>query len=150
MVLDPREQEVLDYLDAHGASFFAAIHEGVGGGFPQRTVDTLWSLVWKGLVTNDTFRALRAFARGPVGGAARPRGARPAPGERPADRAGAGGPGVSAPAGFRSRRSAPAAAEGRWSLVEARAGLRAGNGRRGAASGARATPSGRRRWPSSC
>ncbi len=126
VVLDPREQEVLGYLDAQGASFFAAIHEGVGGGFPQRTVDTLWSLVWKGLVTNDTFRALRAFARGPIGGAA---------GRKARDRRlasglplGLAGARAGDPAGFRSRRSAPAAAEGRWSLVEARAGLRAGNG----------------------
>ena len=58
---------MLAFLQAHGASFFAAIHDGTDGGFPQSTVDALWSLVWKGLCTNDTFRALRAFARGPAG-----------------------------------------------------------------------------------
>ena len=122
VVLDPREQEVLGYLDAQGASFFAAIHEGTGGGFPQRTVDTLWSLVWKGLVTNDTFRALRAFARGTGGGARGRRGRdRPASGGvplgLPPDRADRLGYSVA----FRSRRAAPAAAEGRWSLVSSRA-----------------------------
>jgi ATP-dependent Lhr-like helicase len=118
LTLEPREQEVLGYLDEHGASFFAALHEGTGGGFPQRTVDTLWSLVWKGLVTNDTFRALRAFARGPAGRGRRgrdrlPSGGAPVPGARPER------PGFST--AFRSRRAAPAAAEGRWSLVAARA-----------------------------
>ena len=37
----------------------------LGGGFPQETVDALWSLVWKGLVTNDTLHALRAYLRPP-------------------------------------------------------------------------------------
>jgi ATP-dependent Lhr-like helicase len=106
--LNDKERAVLAFLQAHGASFFAAIHDGTDGGFPQSTVDALWSLVWKGLCTNDTFRALRAFARGPAGPkqAACAAGAI-APGRR--DGHGAGG--------FRSRRSAPAAAEGRWSLV---------------------------------
>ena len=35
----------------------------VGGGYPAETVDALWNLVWQGLVTNDTFHALRAFTR---------------------------------------------------------------------------------------
>jgi ATP-dependent Lhr-like helicase len=39
---------VLAYLDDHGASFFAEIHQGTGGGFPQETVDALWDLVWAG------------------------------------------------------------------------------------------------------
>ena len=48
-----------------GASFFAPLHASLGGGFPQETVDALWSLVWKGLVTNDTLHALRAYLRPP-------------------------------------------------------------------------------------
>ena len=40
-----------------------ALHEGTGGGFPQETVDALWELVWRGVVTNDTLHPLRAFAR---------------------------------------------------------------------------------------
>ena len=37
-----------------------------GGGYPRETVDALWDLVWRGLVTNDTFHALRAFTQPPV------------------------------------------------------------------------------------
>ncbi|HWW83377.1 MAG TPA: DEAD/DEAH box helicase, partial [Vicinamibacterales bacterium] len=59
--IDKREAATLDYLASHGASFFGPLHEAVGGGYPAETVRTLWDLVWKGLVTNDTFHALRAY-----------------------------------------------------------------------------------------
>src|SRR5437879_4206778 len=58
-----REATILEYLRARGASFFGALHEATGGGYPADTVDALWNLVWQGLVTNDTFHALRAFTR---------------------------------------------------------------------------------------
>jgi ATP-dependent helicase Lhr and Lhr-like helicase len=93
-----RQQAILQHLQRHGASFFAAIHEAVGGGYPGETVDAIWDLVWKGAITNDTFHALRAFIRPPE---RRPR--RPATGRA-----------------FRSRRVAPRSAEGRWSRVEDR------------------------------
>ncbi len=96
--LDARQQEIVAYLRAHGASFFTALHHGTGAGFPNDTVDALWDLVWKGIVSNDTLHALRAYVRA---GAAR---------EKRRDRRG----------GFRSRRLVPPAAEGRWSLVDAR------------------------------
>jgi ATP-dependent Lhr-like helicase len=96
----PREALILDRLRVHGASFFGPLHEATGGGYPAELVDTLWNLVWKGLITNDTFHALRAFTRTRA-----PR--------RRARRA-------EAPA-FRSRRMAPPAAEGRWTLVGDRA-----------------------------
>ena len=54
---------IAHHLQTHGASFFAAIHEATGGGFPQETVDALWELVWNGEVTNDTLHPLRAFIR---------------------------------------------------------------------------------------
>ena len=57
--------DILEYLRTHGASFFHVVHEGTGGGFPQETVDALWDLAWRGLVTNDTLHALRAFTRAP-------------------------------------------------------------------------------------
>ena len=57
-----RAAEIVSYLKSHGASFFAALHEGTGGGFPGETVAALWDLVWKGMVTNDTLHALRAHA----------------------------------------------------------------------------------------
>jgi ATP-dependent Lhr-like helicase len=97
--LSEREIAILDYLREHGASFFAPLLEAAGGGFPAETVDALWNLVWRGLVTNDTFHALRAFTRTRV-----PR--RKARLLRRAD--------VSS---FRSRRLAPPSAEGRWTLV---------------------------------
>jgi ATP-dependent Lhr-like helicase len=90
-----RAADVLEYLREHGASFFAAIHQGTGEGFPQETVDALWDLVWRGLVTNDTLHALRALIR---------------PADTRSSRRTRGTP-------FRSRRLIPATAEGRWSAV---------------------------------
>jgi ATP-dependent helicase Lhr and Lhr-like helicase len=95
--LEGRVKAVRDYLASHGASFFAAIREGTGQGFPTDTVEALWELVWMGLVTNDTLHPLRTYT-----GATETRRMR-----RPS------------PAKFRSRRSSPRTSEGRWSLVEA-------------------------------
>jgi ATP-dependent Lhr-like helicase len=99
--LPQREQSILDHLRTHGASFFAALHETAGGGYPGETVDSLWNLVWKGAITNDTFHALRAFTRPPERRARRPATGR----------------------AFRSRRVAPPSAEGRWSLAGDRTGV---------------------------
>ena len=96
--VEGRAAEILEYLQEHGASFFSAIHDGTGGGFPTETVDTLWDLVWQGLVTNDTMQPLRAYARTEDTRRAKKR-ARGAP--------------------FRSRRLVPPRAEGRWSRVGA-------------------------------
>jgi ATP-dependent helicase Lhr and Lhr-like helicase len=93
--LASREQAIVDHLEASGASFFGALHEAASGGYPGETVDALWDLVWKGVITNDTFHALRAFTRPPE--------------KRQRRRA--------ARRSFRSRRVSPPAAEGRWSLV---------------------------------
>ena len=93
---DPREAQILDHLRTHGASFFGPLHEEAGGGYPGETVRALWSLVWRGLITNDTFHALRAFTDTPA----------PRRKARHQDRG-----------AFRSRRLAPASAEGRWALI---------------------------------
>jgi ATP-dependent Lhr-like helicase len=93
---DPRETRILDFLRAHGASFFAAVHDAAGGGYPAETVAALWRLVWSGLVTNDTFHALRAFTQAPPSG-------------RRARTQNAATP--------HSRRQAPPSGEGRWTLV---------------------------------
>jgi ATP-dependent Lhr-like helicase len=61
--LSARETAVLEHLRGHGASFFAAIHAAAGDGYPAETVDALWTLVWLGLITNDTFHPLRALTR---------------------------------------------------------------------------------------
>jgi ATP-dependent Lhr-like helicase len=99
--LSGREEAILASLRRHGASFFAPLHEAAGAGYPGESVDALWDLVWKGLLTNDTFHALRAFTRAPT--------------RRPRKHKGRGGNGP-----FRSRRVAPPSAEGRWSLLAER------------------------------
>ena len=93
-VVSDRDLEVLERLRETGAAFFAPLHASLGGGFPKETLDALWSLVWKGLVTNDTLHALRAYLRPP---------------ER------ARRPGRATP--FRSRRLVPPSAEGRWTAI---------------------------------
>jgi ATP-dependent Lhr-like helicase len=92
--LTGREAQIVSHLHRHGASFFGPLHEAAGGGFPQETVDAIWDLVWKGLLTNDTLHALRAYASPPE------RTRRPARGTT-----------------FRSRRLIPLSAEGRWTVV---------------------------------
>ena len=96
--LPQRETTILDVLRDRGASFFEPLHDASGGGYPAETVGALWNLVWQGLITNDTFHALRAFTR------TRAR-RRRMKGRQPVV------------ASFRSRRLAPPSAEGRWALV---------------------------------
>jgi ATP-dependent Lhr-like helicase len=96
--LATREQAIVAWLGQAGASFFGALHEGCGGGFPNDTLDALWSLVWRGLATNDSLHALRHYTRPP----GRDRRASAHTGGR----------------AFRSRRAIPPAGEGRWSLVD--------------------------------
>ncbi len=97
-----REEKLLAALRQTGASFFTQLHESVGGGYPGESLDALWSLVWRGLVTNDSLHALRAYV-------ARPESSR---GNRKLHGNGTGA--------FRSRRTVPATAQGRWSLIESR------------------------------
>jgi ATP-dependent Lhr-like helicase len=95
-----REEQLLAALRQTGASFFTQLHESVGGGYPGESLDALWSLVWRGLATNDSLHPLRAYT-------ARPEANR--------------GPRKLPPQGkFRSRRTIPATAQGRWSLIETR------------------------------
>ena len=63
--LTGRDAQIVAHLHRHGASFFGPLHDATGGGFPQETVDAIWDLVWKGLLTNDTLHALRAYAAPP-------------------------------------------------------------------------------------
>jgi len=93
-----KETEILEYLKRHGASFFQDLHDGVGGGYPGETLEALWSLVWKGLLTNDGMAALRAYCERP-----------PSSSRKPARR-------VNQQAVFRSRRTTPPTAQGRWAL----------------------------------
>jgi ATP-dependent Lhr-like helicase len=98
--LTEREEKLLAVLESSGASFFDALHQAVAGGYPGETIDALWSLVWRGLITNDSLHALRAYI-------ARPETAR---NQRRAQTGMV----------FRSRRTTPPTAQGRWSLVPVR------------------------------
>jgi ATP-dependent helicase Lhr and Lhr-like helicase len=92
-----KEEEIVAYLKARGASFFQDLHEGLGGGYPGETLESLWGLVWKGMVTNDGMAALRAYCERP---------ATTARGRRVHQQG----------AGFRSRRTTPPTGQGRWGL----------------------------------
>ena len=94
--LSEREESLLRELARGGAAFFAPLHDAAGGGYPGETLDALWSLVWRGLVTNDTFHVLRAYT------------AKPAAKQVKREH--------NAPA-FRSRRTTPPAAQGRWARL---------------------------------
>jgi ATP-dependent Lhr-like helicase len=95
--LSEKEQLIIHQLASGGAMFFAQLHDALGGGYPGEIIDALWSLVWRGLVTNDTFHALRAYI-------AKPSSSRPAKRQH------------NLPA-FRSRRTTPPSAQGRWTLL---------------------------------
>ncbi len=98
--LGERAGAVLEILRGRGASFFSDLHEGVGGGYPGETLEALWELVWRGMVTNDGMHALRAYCdRQPVG--------------KQPKRTHQQGVGK---VGFRSRRTTPPTAQGRWAL----------------------------------
>jgi ATP-dependent Lhr-like helicase len=100
--LSEREQTIVAYLQRNGASFFQPLHDGVGGGYPGETLEALWSLVWRGLLTNDALHALRAYCEKPAG-----TGRNAKPPRR-----------VHNQSSFRSRRTTPPTAQGRWSLNE--------------------------------
>ncbi|MGA2206962.1 MAG: DEAD/DEAH box helicase [Terracidiphilus sp.] len=94
--LTEREEKLLAVLESTGASFFDALHQAAGGGYPGETIDALWSLVWRGLITNDSLHALRAYI------------ARPESARTPRR--------YQTGAVFRSRRTTPPTAQGRWAL----------------------------------
>jgi ATP-dependent helicase Lhr and Lhr-like helicase len=99
-VTGEREEKIIEYLKTHGASFFQDLHDGAGGGYPGETLEALWSLVWKGMLTNDGMAALRAYCE------------RPSSSTRKPVRK------VNQQAVFRSRRTTPPTAQGRWALNE--------------------------------
>jgi ATP-dependent Lhr-like helicase len=96
--LSERESAIVEYLRKNGASFFQTLHDGVGGGYPGETIEALWSLVWRGFATNDALHALRAYCERPV--ASRAKAAKRMHNQT----------------AFRSRRTTPPTAQGRWSL----------------------------------
>ncbi|HET6207700.1 MAG TPA: hypothetical protein VFD98_12880, partial [Terracidiphilus sp.] len=98
--LTEREGKLLARLESGGASFFEPLHEAAGGGYPGESIDALWSLVWRGLATNDSLQALRAYITKPETARTQRR--------------------VQTGAVFRSRRTTPPAAQGRWSALPVR------------------------------
>jgi ATP-dependent Lhr-like helicase len=97
--LTKAEEKLLAVLESTGASFFDSLHVAAGGGYPGETIDALWSLVWRGLITNDSLHALRAYI------------ARPESARTPRR--------YQTGAVFRSRRTTPPTAQGRWSALRA-------------------------------
>lgn len=95
-----REEAIVSYLRARGASFFQDLHEGVGGGYPGEILNALWSLTWKGLLTNDGMAALRAYCKRQINSKKS--------GKRPHNQT-----------DFRSRRTTPPTGQGRWALQTA-------------------------------
>jgi ATP-dependent Lhr-like helicase len=89
------------------------LHDGTGGGYPGETLEAIWNLVWRGLLTNDGLHALRAYCE------------RPAASKKQGKR-------VHQQSGFRSRRTTPPTAQGRWSLNAAAFAEGRSGGRRGA------------------
>jgi ATP-dependent Lhr-like helicase len=81
------------HLTQRGASFFQDLYVAAGGGDPQAVVEAIWDLAWSGEITNDTIAPLRAFLWGRSKAQRSRRPALPS-------------------------ASAPAAATGRWSLVQ--------------------------------
>ncbi len=98
--LNEKETKLLAVLESTGASFFDPLHQAIGGGYPGETIDALWSLVWRGFVTNDSLHALRAYILRPES-ARTPRR-------------------LQTGVVFRSRRTTPPNAQGRWSLLPLR------------------------------
>jgi ATP-dependent Lhr-like helicase len=99
--LTEREEKLIGVLESTGASFFDPLHQAVGGGYPGETIEALWSLVWRGLITNDSLHALRAYI------------ARPESARTPRR--------MQTGVVFRSRRTTPPTAQGRWSALHAAA-----------------------------
>jgi ATP-dependent Lhr-like helicase len=97
--LTESEEKIIAVLESTGASFFDSLHQALGGGYPGETIEALWSLVWRGLITNDSLHALRAYIAKPDG--------------RNQRRSQTG-------VVFRSRRTTPPTAQGRWSLLPLR------------------------------
>jgi ATP-dependent Lhr-like helicase len=58
----PLERAILEHLAARGASFLAELVPATGGPALRELEAALRTLVWAGLVTNDTFAALRGLA----------------------------------------------------------------------------------------
>ncbi len=100
-----REDKIIEYLRSHGASFFQNLHDGTGAGYPGESLEALWNLVWRGAITNDSLQSLRAYTDKNSSGRSQTN-HQGKPLRRVHNQA----------ANFRSRRTTPPTAQGRWAL----------------------------------
>ncbi|MDU0312298.1 ATP-dependent helicase [Phycicoccus sp. M110.8] len=128
-VLTDGERSVLEALSGGGAYFFRTLSDAAGSTDDEQLLTDLWSLVWSGHVTGDTFAPVRALLSG--GRTAHRRTTSAPRATRYAGRRGAlgslsGGRSLGRPS--LPTRSGPPTGAGRWSLlpeVEADATVRA-------------------------
>jgi ATP-dependent Lhr-like helicase len=107
---DETADQIREFLAAHGAVFFGAIHSTIGG-FRNDVFDALWRLVWNGEVTNDTLTPIRSLHRSASPSASSRAGRTPSGRRSSPRRTGR----------MRSQRSASVpGTEGRWSLLTPR------------------------------
>lgn len=59
--LDPMQTAIMETLDKRGACFFFDLLQACGQPPGEQLLGALWDLVWMGLVSNDSFQALRTF-----------------------------------------------------------------------------------------
>ncbi len=71
--LDELQSQLMEPLVRRGECFFFDLIQACGQPPAERLLEALWDLVWMGLVTNDSFQALRSYGaprrgrrRGPV------------------------------------------------------------------------------------
>ena len=62
LALDERHHTIAGHLERRGASFHAELLTLMPTEPAERLQEAIWDLVWAGLITNDTFAALRALA----------------------------------------------------------------------------------------
>jgi len=93
---DALDDRVRAILQQNGAQFFSDLAARTAA-FPADLLASVWNLVWRGEVTNDTITPLRSYLRAGASEKSKFKSTRR---------------GV-----FRSRRLAPAGSEGRWSLL---------------------------------
>jgi ATP-dependent helicase Lhr and Lhr-like helicase len=108
MDLSTVEQRILETLTARGALFTAELAAALAPIFGPELDDAVWSLVFKGLITNDSVRPLRMYLQNTRGTSL----------GRPNPRRSAGKRSVTPT--FRSRRAVRNLSEGRWSLLPSR------------------------------
>jgi ATP-dependent Lhr-like helicase len=89
-----RHRAILKHLGTRGASFLTELTAALKDARSSDVMEALWDLVWAGLITNDTFAALRSLA-------GRPRAGAPEHSQRRSS----------------ARRALSSAGGGRWSLV---------------------------------